>query len=123
MGDLLHAKTEAQLQRARRLQRIALYIALASLTATIAGVISFQLFHSQTHPAFIILPNSGFFLAGGLWLIGGSTAREDREVRQHRGFGPIRNPLSRAMRNMAWTLFLFAAMLVVFSFINFNKPQ
>ena len=120
MSDVLTAKTEEELQRARRLIRRAGRIALGtilflSVFALFARIVQrFQLIVDPKVGLIILgLVGGGLFLSAGLALIGASTIWEDREVRGHTGNDPIYNPFSQGARSSGWIFLLFSAASIV----------
>ena len=117
MAEFIYRKTEEQLQRARKLTRIAGRIALGSLAFLILllfVVLPFGwLFHLQIQIGrffdyLVLVVPAGLFLSAGLALIGSSTIREDYEVRSHTGNDAIINPFSQGMRSSGWILIVFS---------------
>ena len=120
MSDVLTAKTEEELQRARRLIRRAGRIALGTILFLIVFLLFdwiVQLFQLRVDEKVfhIILGfvGGGLFLSAGLALIGASTIWEDREVREHTGNRPIYNPFSQGARSSGWIFLLLSAGSIV----------
>jgi len=117
MAEFIYRKTEEQLQRARKLTRIAGRIALGSIAFLIllllvllplGWVFHLQIQVGRVFDYLIFVVPAGLFLSGGLGLIGASTFREDDEVRRHTGNAPIINPFSQGMRSSGWILIVFS---------------